>query len=97
MCIKVDLHKAFDKINRNFFICMMRKLGFNEKFCNLIKECICNVSYSILINGSPCGFIHSNRRIRQDHLSPYLFTMAMEFLRYKWRKNSCITMLNQLI
>lgn len=60
---------------------MMRQLGFNEKFYNLVKEYICNVSYSILINGSPCGFIHSNRVIRQgDPLSSYLFTIAMEYL-----------------
>lgn len=36
-----------------------------------------------MINGSPKGFIHSNRGIRQgDHLSPYLFTIVMEYFTY---------------
>jgi hypothetical protein len=80
VCIKIDIHKAFDKINRHFIIYMMRQMGFHKKFCDLVKECIDSASFSILVNGSPCGFISSNRGIRQgDPLSPYLFTIAMEY------------------
>lgn len=80
MCIKIDLHKAFDKINRQFIIHMMNQLGFCNEFCALISECINHVSFSILVNGTPNGFIHSNRGIRQGvPLSPYLFTIAMEY------------------
>jgi len=61
MCIKIDLHKAFDKLNRSFIIHMLRKIGFHEKFCDSINECISNVTYSILVNGSPSGFIHNKR------------------------------------
>lgn len=56
---------------------MMQHMGFNEKNYALVKECIDNVSYSVLTNCSPKGFIHSNRGIKQrDPLSPYLFTIS---------------------
>lgn len=65
----------------------MRQQGFNEIFCNLVKECVCNVTYSILINGSTHGFVYSNRGIRQgDLLSPYLFTITMKYFTLRMGK-----------
>ena len=48
----------------------MRKLGFSEKWISLMMLCVSTVSYSILINGVPTGFIKPTRGIRQgDNLS----------------------------
>lgn len=81
ICIKVDLHKAFDKINMHFILYMLKPLGFDSKFHSLNGECTNNETYSILINGSTSGFNHSNRGIRQgDPLSSYLLSTAMKFL-----------------
>ena len=59
----------------------MRKIGFNERWINLIMICVKLVTYSILFNGELCGVIHPSRGIRQsDLLSPFLFLPSTEGL-----------------
>ena len=44
-------------------------------------ECVTSVTYSLLVNGEPCGNIKPSRGIHQgDLLSPYLFLLCLEGL-----------------
>jgi len=61
--IKLDMSKAYDRIEWPFLKKMMQKLGFQEKWIDLIMKCVTTVSYRIKVNGeytdsffSPKGF-----------------------------------------
>ena len=76
---KLDIEKAYDKINWKLLISVQKEMGFGCKWIDWIKWCISTASFSVLINGSSIGFFSSTRGLRQrDPLSPYLFVLGME-------------------
>ena len=76
---KLDLEKAYDHVNWDFLIYLLRRCGFSEKWRKWIYFCVSSIHFSILVDGSSCGFFPSSRGIRQgDPFSPMLFVIVME-------------------
>jgi hypothetical protein len=55
MAIKIDMEKAFNRMEWSFIFAILSKLGFAPMWINWIRICITSPSFSILINGSPLG------------------------------------------
>ena len=52
MIIKIDLEKAFDRMEWSFVRSMFFSLGFHQDTIDLILSCISSTSVSLLLNGS---------------------------------------------
>lgn len=79
VAVKVDLQKAYDRVNWTFLKEVLIKFGFHEIFINWIMQCMSTVSFSILLNGGISKHFLPTRGLRQrDPLSPYLFILCQE-------------------
>lgn len=82
-CIKLDLRKAYDTVNRDFVCYIMLVMGSSSHWVDRVRECITTASFSIRIEGQLVGFFTSNRGLRQrDPLLQYLFTLVMKYFSY---------------
>ena len=53
MAIKLDISKAYDRVEWGCLEKIMLKMGFHVKWVDIMMRCICSISYSIKINGRP--------------------------------------------
>lgn len=87
--IKIDMEKAFDRLEWTFIRQVLKFFNLPNCFIQLIMKCISSASYSILINSSPTTFFYPSRGIRQsDPISPYIFILCIDYLSYLMKQVS---------
>lgn len=65
IALKIDISKAFDRVDWGFLRAMMAKLGFNDRWIEWIMLCVSSVNYLGLVNSDLVGPIYCSRQRSQ--------------------------------
>lgn len=80
-CLQVDLTKAYDSIDWQFLLNILKAFDLPLLFISWIKECISTTSFSINFKGKLVGFFPWKKGLRQGVPIPSsLFGLAMDVL-----------------
>lgn len=82
--IKLDMAKAYDRVEWAYLRSIMVKLGFAEFWISTIMKCVETVSFSIRVNGHLSDFFHTLQRYqtRRSFISLPLSSMCKGFVMF---------------
>lgn len=76
MAMKLDMAKAYGRMEWSFLRSMMIKLGFHIGWLDNIMMCVQLISYAILVNGIPSKSFTFTLGIRKgDFMSPFFVSV----------------------
>jgi hypothetical protein len=63
-CAVKDMHKSYDRVEWNFLESMLRRLGFQQGFIDLLMMCVRSVKYKIRFNNQETNSFTLSRGLR---------------------------------
>ena len=79
--VTLDQEKAFDRVDHEFMLRVLKKFGFGPSFCQWVGIFYSRAFSRILINGSLSSPVYLYRGVRQGcPLSPLLYVLVSEVL-----------------
>jgi hypothetical protein len=85
--VKLDFEKAFNTIEHEVIIRILRHKGFPVRWGDWIQGILKSGTYAALLSGTPGKVFHCRRGVRQgDPLSPLLFVLAADLLQSRINK-----------
>lgn len=79
--LMLDQEKAFDRVDHEFMLRVLRKFGFGTFFCHWVEIFYAHAFSRILVNGALSCPVYLHRGVRQGYpLSPLLYVLVSEVL-----------------
>lgn len=70
---KIDISKAYDRLEWKFLEGMLNKFGFSKVWVERIMKCVTTVSYSFIQDGRELGMFNHNAELGKGILSPLTY------------------------
>ncbi|CAN1824958.1 Putative ribonuclease H protein At1g65750 [Linum perenne] len=87
IAVKVDISKAFDRVEWAYLENLLQKMGFSDTWVRWMTLCVTSVRYSVVVNSKTVGPVLPERGLQQGcPLSPFLFIICAEGLSFLIRK-----------